>query len=83
MMEILIYIDAHGPCPKKDLYSHVSHNSTMPRKIEALEQAGLIAQTPNGRGMTVSLTAKGTDVAEAIGRLNRTLQSGSDAVERS
>lgn len=73
MMEILLYVRGRGSCPKKDIYLDVSHNSTMPRKIDALEEAGLISQTSNGHGKTVELTRKGAFVADAIENLSSTL----------
>ena len=68
MVSVLLLLLRQGPCMKTDIYSKVSTNPRMPEKLDMLENAGLIVQTPDTstRRVTVSLTPKGIDVATLL-----------------
>lgn len=68
-LTILVYIAEHEGCGKMDLYRDTVRNSSMPRKLDALEDAGLITQTPDDRATVLRLTDKGRYVAENLMRI--------------
>ena len=63
-----MFLDEFGDCIKSQLYGSVSKTSSMPRRLDAMEAAGLIVQT-GYRGSNVrvlSLTDLGRDVARRL-----------------
>lgn len=66
MIQLLLYVDEHDNCRKNDIYNKVSHNSSMPKRIDALSDNGLIVQIPDGRGFRIALTDKGRKVADLL-----------------
>lgn len=66
MIQLLIYVDEHDNCRKNDIYLDVSHNSTMPKKIDAASDSGLMIQTSDGRGIRLALTDKGKKVTSLL-----------------
>ena len=67
---ILMFLSEHGPCVKSDIYRTVGRNANMPRKLETLEGAGLIAIEDLGFKGVVSLTDLGKKVARELGDID-------------
>lgn len=65
-MTILIYIAEHEGCMKSDIYRDIVHNSSLPKRFDRLEEAGLIVQTRDDRATRLSLTAAGRQVAARL-----------------
>lgn len=76
---ILLYVADHDGCRKMDVYNEVSHNSTMSRKIDSLEEAGLLEQRPMNRGLVIHLTDKGRRVSRLLADVRDALLSDGDA----
>lgn len=75
----LLYLIEHDGCRKIDIYRDVSHNNTMPEKLNRMEDIGLIRQEPMGRGHLVHLTEQGRQVALQLAAVNRIM---GDSVDR-
>lgn len=75
----LLYLIEHDGCRKIDIYRDVSHNNTMPEKLNRMEDIGLIRQEPMGRGHLVHLTEQGRQVALQLAAVNRIME---DSVDR-
>ncbi len=72
-VSVLLLLRREGPCMKTDIYSSVSTNPRMPEKLDMLEHAGLIVQTPDTstRRVTISLTPAGEEVASMLAEISR------------
>lgn len=62
---VLLYLDAHGPAPQKDLVHYMGRDrSTVTATLQAMERAGLVTRTSSPtdkRAMIVQLSQKGRD----------------------
>lgn len=65
-IRILLYVAEHDGCRKMDIYENVSHISSMTKKIDALEEAGLLEQRPLNRGTVLLLTDEGRRVSDLL-----------------
>lgn len=74
-ISVLLYLLDNGECIKSDIYSKVSHNRTMTRRIDSLNKAGLIRSSVDGRTTTVSLAARGRIVAERLSEIRAILET--------
>ena len=65
---ILLYIGERGRCTKTDIYREVGRHAKMPKKIDRLEDSGLIKLEPKGDGRTtmVLLTDMGGCVVKQL-----------------
>lgn len=70
----VVYVSSHEGCNKTDVYWTVSHNSTMSRKLDDLDGAGLMDQTFDGRGYLLSLTVEGVEVAGHLSAIEGLLE---------
>ncbi len=77
-ISILLYLLDNGECIKSDIYSKVSHNRTMTRRIDRLVEAGLIRSSEDGRTTRVSLAERGRIVAERLSEIRAVLESDSE-----
>lgn len=75
MISTLLYLAKSGGCTKSELYRAVSTNPRMPEKLDLLESAGLITQTPSvdSRAVRICLTEAGAQVALALDRIDSLL----------
>ena len=62
-ISILIYISLHEGCLKNDIYDHISHTATMPKKLDDLVSSGLVRAEALGRATSYSLTETGRTVS--------------------
>lgn len=83
MIATMLYVADHDGCRKIDVYNDISHNSTMPKKIDMLEDAGLIVQTEVNRGIIITITDKGRAVAEKLRGIKGIMEGTAADVERS
>lgn len=70
VMVAVLYIGLNPRCNKSDLYRDISHNSSMPRKLDELEKAGVIQMIPDGHGVRLVLTDKGMEIAKHLDAIN-------------
>ena len=65
---ILLFVEANGRCTKSDIYREVGRHANMPKKIDRLEDSGLIELEPKGDGRTtlVLLTDMGGCVVKLL-----------------
>ncbi|MBR2254326.1 MAG: hypothetical protein IJ856_00670 [Candidatus Methanomethylophilaceae archaeon] len=73
---ILLFLEKEGPCSKSELYAAVSRNPNMPRKIELLEEHGLISRRPvlGKYQESLSITDKGREFVDRIRELESILE---------
>lgn len=69
-MVAVLYIGLNPGCRKSDLYHDISHNSSMPKKLDELQKAGVIRIEEDGRGSRLYLTDKGKEIAKHIDGIN-------------
>jgi len=71
MLSLILYLDRTSPTVKSDIYNDVSRSATMPGKIDALIDMGLIQvyRTAHTNTNVVVITDKGRKVAEKIREL--------------
>mgnify|MGYP004625460741 FL=1 len=62
-ISILIYISLHEGCLKNEIYDHISHTATMPKKLDDLVSSGLVRAEALGRATGYSLTDSGRAVS--------------------
>lgn len=62
-MALIMYVYDNEGCQKSSVYADVSHNTTMARKIDALEREGILTQVPMARGKALYLTDTGKAIA--------------------
>ena len=65
-ISIMVYLSGHDGCKKSELYRYVCRGALMPRKLDALEEAGLIEQRPEGRYTRLFITENGMTVGRAL-----------------
>lgn len=70
VMVAVLYIGLNPGCNKSDLYRDISHNSSMPRKLDELEKAKVIRMVPDGRGVKLYLTDMGLEIANHLSAIN-------------
>lgn len=70
VMVAVLYIGLNPGCNKSDLYRDISHNSSMPRKLDELERAKIIRMVPDGRGVKLYLTDTGKEIAKHLSAIN-------------
>ena len=77
IMGIITFLDERGRSTKSEIYESVARNGRMVDKLEALERYGLIVMDCHGgtNRTVITLTDKGSRVAELIRDLRRELQS--------
>ena len=65
---ILLYVGERGRCIKSDIYREVGRYANMPKKLESLEDSGLIEMESagDGRATTVLLTDTGDRVVKIL-----------------
>lgn len=65
---ILLYVGERGRCIKSDIYREVGRHANMPKKLESLEDSGLIEMESagDGRTTTVLLTDMGGRVVKIL-----------------
>lgn len=73
-MSILLFIREHEGCRKMELYDAVCGDGRMPKKLDNLEAAGLIAQKRSGMSTFLSLTDKGRRVADVLEEIQRIME---------
>lgn len=78
---ILLYVAERGQCKKTDIYDHTTHGTTMPRKIDELENAGLLVQEKGDKMTLVRPTEKGARVAQLLAEIRDLIVSGGEAGE--
>lgn len=61
---------------KSDIYRITSHSTTMPGKIQDLEDAGLLVQERCDRRTMIRVTDKGARVAELLIRIRGIIEDG-------
>ena len=70
---ILRYVGEHGRCIKTDIYREVGRPANMPKKLESLEDSGLIEMEPKGDGRTTAVLL--TDTGGRVVKLLRDIES--------
>lgn len=68
---IMLHLLEHDGCMKGELYDAVCRNSRMARKIDDLEDEGLLVQENAGRVTFLHLTENGRRVAEMLREVDR------------
>lgn len=66
MTSIIACLYMRGTMGKSEIYQSISNSPNMAQKLRILADEGLITSTYNGRRTEISLTDKGTTVAEAL-----------------
>ncbi len=66
MTSIIACLYMRGKMGKSEIYNVISNSPNMARKLDVLVEEGLITSTTNGRRIEISLTDKGTTVAESL-----------------
>ena len=72
---VCAFLDENGPCSKSDIYTAISRNPNMPKKLELLEESGLITRRPvlGKYQEIIELTEAGHDFVEGIKKLEAIL----------
>lgn len=70
---ILLYVGERGQCIKTDIYREVGRPANMPKKLESLEDSGLIELEPKGDGRTTTVLL--TDMGGRVVKLLRDIES--------
>ena len=70
---ILLYIGEHGCCIKSDIYREVGRPANMPKKLESLEDSGLIEMKSKGDGRTTTVLL--TDMGGRVVKILRDIES--------
>lgn len=68
---IMLFLLEHDGCRKCELYDGVCRNCRMPRKLDDLEDEGLLVQERIGGVTLLHMTDKGRKVAEALREADR------------
>ena len=65
---MITYIDSHSPLTKTDIYNDISRSTGVMRKIDELQEMGLIDIYTTGRTNlnVIVITKKGKQIAEII-----------------
>ena len=72
---VLIFLLSNDGCRKSDIYRNVSHTATMSKKIDMLEESGLVMQNETARGVNIFLTDAGREVALHLSEIERIIDS--------
>lgn len=74
----ILFLKKNPDCMKTELYRMIPNNPNMPRKLNELEELGLITQNRKGsRGTTIlNLTEKGLRIAEYIELIESEIRIG-------
>lgn len=67
---ILMYLSEHGPSVRTDIYSAVGRSAKVPKKLERMEDAGMIRTDDAGRARLMSLMDMEEDVAGRLGDID-------------
>ena len=73
VIPILMFLDGSGPSRKTDIYAAVGRSATMPQKIAALAEAGLVVLQRKGISEVVELTELGSAVAGKLREIDAML----------
>ncbi len=78
LISTLVFLMNNGPSRKIDIYAAISNNPRMPKKLDALEEMGLLRQDFDvmSRSTIINLTEKGTRVANMLINVERALNDG-------
>jgi len=63
MAEIIVFIHRNPGCLKTDVYRNVARGDRMNKKIEILEEQGIIDMDVHGRSSSLRLTPIGESIA--------------------
>ena len=68
VLTMITYIDSHSPLTKTDIYNDISRSTGVMRKIDELQEMGLIDIYTTGRTNlnVIVITKKGKQIAEII-----------------
>lgn len=74
-ISIIVYLGTHSRCKKSELYATLSNSVIMPRKLDDLQNAGLIELVPDSRSTAtlVQLTDTGREVAALLTKVGNLL----------
>jgi len=66
MIRLILYLDKMSPVVNTDIYNDVARNEGMPRKLDALRDAGIVEmyRTPRTNMNIIAITPKGKAIAE-------------------
>lgn len=70
---ILLYVGERGRCIKTDIYREVGRHANMPKKLESLEDSGLIEMESAGDGRTTTVLL--TDTGDRVVKILRDIDS--------
>lgn len=70
---ILLYVGERGRCIKSDIYREVGRHANMPKKLESLEDSGLIEMESAGDGRTTTVFL--TDTGDRVVKILRDIES--------
>ena len=76
VLSILCYISQMSPVVKSDIYNNISRANNMPKKIDDLEELGLIRiyRTAKTNTNVIVITPKGKKVADQIMLMVNTIE---------
>lgn len=63
---VILFLNARGPQRKTEIYESISRASSMRKKLDSLEDLGIIAMEARGNNEIYSLTARGKRVARDL-----------------
>ncbi len=66
MAEIIVFIHQNPGCLKTDVYKNVARGDRMNKKLDMLEDQGIIGMTVRGRSASLRLTPRGESIAEHL-----------------
>ena len=69
----LLYVGERGRCIKSDIYREVGRHANMPKKLESLEDSGLIEMESAGDGRTTTVLL--TDTGDRVVKILRDIES--------
>lgn len=69
-IEIILFIARKGKCRKIDLYDIIGRNANMPKRLDAMEECGLIVQTLDDKTTWISITESGREIAEGFMKID-------------
>ena len=70
MAEMIVFIQKNPGCLKTDVYRNVARGDRMNRKLDILEEQGIIGMTDHGRSASLKLTPMGETVAEHLSAIS-------------
>lgn len=72
-LDILLYVYRHEGCMKTELYSGIDSRSRLPRKIQGLDDAGLLRQEEATASTRLYTTGYGREVASKLAEIEKIL----------